>query len=77
MAPANRQVSQADAWAKMAKTYATVAATLRKRDWSDVLPVTDDFVVCAFDFDQEVLATAVRAAAGAARFAEWKKKKLV
>ncbi len=66
----NRACSQ-DGTSKLASAaFERIAGGLRARAWA---PVTEDFVVCAIDFDASNQAAALKKAAGAKRWTEWKK----
>lgn len=78
LAPAvNRGIARRDAWSAGYKSYARIAAALRKLDWKKVLPTTADFVIIAVDYDDTGLMRALKEAAGPKTFAAWKKKKWV
>jgi hypothetical protein len=75
--PLNTAIARRDAYTKGYAAYARIARALRKLDWSKILPVTDDFVVFAVDHDDTGLAKALKEAAGAKRYAAWKKARWV
>lgn len=65
----NAHVHREDAWDEARALLVRVAKRLLKLDWARRLPVTDDFLVLATDYEQTDLKANVRAIAGVKRTA--------
>jgi hypothetical protein len=68
---ANQEIAMKDKWAVGRALLDRVATSLRSLSWKSLLPITDDFVVYAVDFELGTLRKSLRAASGKQQFARW------
>ena len=73
----NQEIGLQDKWWLGLSVVHRVAARLRAVPWSSLLPVTDDFVVYAVDFELGDLRDSLRQAAGKQQYARWLRARLV
>jgi hypothetical protein len=74
---ANQQIAMKDKWKAGRDLLDRVSARLRALPWNSLMPVTDDFVVYAVDYELGVLRRTLRTAAGKQQFARWVREKRV
>jgi hypothetical protein len=74
---ANREIATKDKWSAGRSLLTRVAASLRAVDWPPILPVSEDFVVYAVDFELASLRKALRGAARPEDFKRWVREGLV
>lgn len=70
---ANQNIALNDRWAAGRRIIDRAAASLRRIDWSKLVPVTADFTVYAVDYELGHLRPALRAALGVRRYAALKR----
>ena len=68
---ANQQIAMNDQWSVGRTLLDRVATSLRGIAWKAMMPVTEDFVVYAVDFELGNLRKSLRKAAGARQFELW------
>jgi hypothetical protein len=70
---ANQQIAMKDQWSVGRTLLDRVATSLRSIAWKAMMPVTEDFVVYAVDFELGNLRKSLRKAAGARQFELWQR----